>query len=450
MQKSAQERMAIRDLPQASTLTHALSPNQNAALVAVHFVAMYLELSIYWEEALIFPYAGSTLIAIIGAFANRSAIKPQHVSLIGIFIFAVGALAVPATLFGNVDPVQFFRSYAQMIAATIAGYCIFIVFILSSRSMLVRLMSIILAVIIVGSFLERFQPVREVSDAFRRLIYPKDLLYSADIRDIVSYGAVRPRFFSREPSIVGIGSGILIAIIFLLVRGGRAFKIGGAVIVSVICIFIMRSPTIIFFTAVVFYGVMVLNRSIEGRYTWLVGFAIMFALLAASFLLLYGAGLSGLSTRSILGGGSYVIRVFGPPLIWLESLREHFFWGLGLGSFDTLLPLARKAYGAYDILALFPHIRDETDGAFLISNGFWEFWIFFGVAGGIILVFLLARLFRQFGIAKLPFPFFAWMLALQTFGGVSAYRPWHILFLFAALAFLIQRDDAGRRDANVA
>lgn len=448
MQKMAQEQMADGAVPKPSILAHALSPNQNAAIVAMHFIAMYLELSIYWEQSLIFPYAGSTLIALIGAFANRSAVRSQHISTIGLFLFAVGIAAVPPTLFGHVDPLQFFRSYVQMIAATISGYCMFIVFILSSRRRLVQLMSIILTIIIVGSFLERFQIVRDASDAFRRLIYPKDLLYSADIRDIVSYGAIRPRFFSREPSIVGIGSGILISIIFLLIRARPAFKIGGALIVSLICIVIMRSPTIIFFTAVVCYGVLVLNRRVEGRYSWLFGFAILIALVAASFLLLYGAGLSGLSTRSILGGGSYVIRVFGPPLIWLESLRDHFFWGLGLGSFDTLLPLARQAYGAYDILALFPHIRDERDGAFLISNGFWEFWIFFGVAGGALLIFLLTRLFRQFGIARLPFPFVAWMLALQTFGGVSAYRPWHILFIFAALAFVIQRYDTDVRYAD--
>ncbi|WP_137869503.1 hypothetical protein [Sphingopyxis sp. 2PD] len=443
-----QEALGKSTIP--AVLIHALSPNQNAAVVALHFVAMYLELSVYSVDSLIVPYAGSTLLAVVGGFLNRSAIKSVHVTIIGLFFLAVPMIAIVPTITGRVFIVEFLKSYAQLITAMVSAYCMFIIIILSSREKLIQYFSIILAVIVVGSFFERFDAVREISDAFREFLYPKNLLYSADIRDVASYGAVRPRFFAREPSVVGIGAGILIATIFLLLRTRFVFKVGGALIVSLICMVVMRSPTIIFFTAAVFYGALALRPGERGKYSWLAGVGMVVGLLAMSFLLVYGTGLSGLSTRSILGGGSYVLRVFGPPLIWLESLRDNFLFGLGLGSFDALLPLARKAYGSYDIIALFPYIRTQRDGAFLISNAFWEYWIFFGVLGGTVLVILLARLFRVFGIQRLAFPFVAWLLALQTFGGVSAYRPWYILFTFAAVAFVAQKSWAGDRSARAA
>lgn len=436
--------MALTAAGSPRILERALSPNQNAALVAIHFLAIYLELSVYLGQSLIFPYAGSTLLALFGGFMNRSAIRFDHLSVIGMFILAVGLVTVVPTLSGTVQPIEFLKSFVQLVAAILSAYCMFIVFILSSRERLVQWFSVILAVLIVGSFLERFQPVRDVSDAFRKILYPEKMLYSADYRDIVSYGAVRPRFFAREPSIVGIGAGLLISMIFLLIKSQFVVRVAGALLLSLICVVIMRSPTIIFFSAVVFYGGLALRPGDQGKYSWFVAAGMVASLIGLSFLLVYGTGLAGLSSRTILGGGSYVIRMFGPPLIWLETLRDHMMFGLGLGSFEALLPIGRKAYGSYGILALFPDIRTQRDGAVLISNGFWEYWIFFGLAGGTLLIMLLIRLFRTFGIERLAFPFVAWLLAMQTFGGVSAYRPWHMLFVFAAIAFIVQRVDVPR------
>lgn len=423
----------------ADFLTHALTPNQNAAIVAIHFVTMYLELSIYYGGALIFPYAGSSLVAVAGAILNRSAIKPAHISLLSIIILTVLLSALFASISGNVVLVEFLRSFAQFTVALLSAYSIFIVAVLSSPKRMVILFSLILGVIIVGAFSERFGPVRAFSDAFRALLYPKNLLYSADLRDVVSYGALRPRFLTREPSLVGIGAGLLVCMIFLLWRGPFLFKATGAIVVAFGCIFIMRSPTILFFAAIVLYGGIGLRPTTAGRLSWIYILAITIVFIATPFILIYGSGVAGVSDRSIFGGGSYVIRIFGPPLIWLETLQSDPLFGLGLGSFESLLPTARHAYAAHGILALFPDLKDERDGSFLISNGFWEYWIFLGLAGGSIIIVALFRLFRSFGISYVAFPFFASVVALQTFGGISAYRPWHMLFIFAAIAFIVER-----------
>jgi len=323
-------------------LVHALNPNQNAALVALHFVAMYLEISIYNGESLVFPYVGSTFIAFMGAALNRSAIKPGHLSVLASVISVVGLSSIIPYFQGNVIIIEFVRSFLQITTSIISAYCLFILIILSSRRRLVKLAAIILIVILAGAFLERFSAVKAFSDGFRSVLYPDSLLYSADYRDIATYGSVRPRFLTREPSIVGIGAGLLIVMIFLLSQAKIGLRVAGAVGTTLICIWVMRSPTIIFFAGIVCYGAIALRRAGNARFSWLLAAALTFALIGTSFLLTYGSGIGGISNRSILGGGSYVIRVFGPPLIWLESLRVNVLFGLGLGSFDALLPIARK------------------------------------------------------------------------------------------------------------
>lgn len=422
-------------------LAHTLSPNQNSVIVLIHFISMYLEISIYIDGTLIFPYFISTLIAVVGCSLNRSAVKSAHTKYLLLIITLVLLISVVPFIRGNIILTEFLASYAQFIASILSAYCMFIVIILSNPSRLVKYLGVCLLIITIGSFFERFSVVREFSDAFRSMIYPEELLYSADFRDISVYGLVRPRFLTREPSIVGIGAGLLIAMVFLLSRKALGWRVVTAIGVTLVCMWVMRSPTIIFFAAIVCYGALALRPTKDARFSWMIAFVSTLALIAASSLLAYSDSIAGVSNRAIWGGGSYIIRVFGPPLIWLETLRSDALFGLGLGSFEALLPLARKVYGQYDILALFPYFKSEINGSFLISNGFWEYWIFFGLLGGSLIIFFLYRLFRIFGLRYASFPFYASVLSLQTYGGISAYRPWHMIFVFAAIAFWAQRLD---------
>jgi len=332
-----------RAAPQRTTyLAHALTPNQNAGIFALHFVTMYLELSIYIQNSLVFPYIGSTLLAVAGAVLNRSAIKPAHLSLLAAVIAIVAVAAFFAAIGGSIILLEFVRSFAQFVASIVSAYCIFVVGILSSRKRLIFWLTLLLGVIVIGAFLERYAPVKAFSDAVRTLIYPEALLYSADNRDVASYGAVRPRFLTREPSTVGIAAGLLIAMIFILAPVRDLYKIVGAFIVTGICIIVMRSPTIIFFAVIVLYSTIALKPTAVARISWLLATIGTALLIGASFLLVYGSGLTGLTNRAFLGGGSYALRIFGPPLIWLETLRNEPLFGLGIGSYDSLLPLAQQ------------------------------------------------------------------------------------------------------------
>jgi hypothetical protein len=450
-----QKKSSSNDMAMHSMYTHKLVSagradfaRFNSYLFTLHFVAMYLELSIYVDNRIFFPYAGATIIALIGAVFNFSQIRSRDIFSIFIIIFMIAASSGISALGGYYSMYEFLPSFSQILVSIFSAYFMFIVLINSDLKRTSNFLIALLFFVIAGSFAEKIPQFQSLSDDFRRLIYPENLLYFSESRDIESYGAIRPRLFTREPSLVGIAAGILITMIFLLSKKGTIYRIIIALFSTLACAYVTRSPTLIIFWIIVVYGSIALRPDKLGHRSWLVGLAMAFTIVFLSFSLTFGGGLSRIDNDSILGGGSYILRIFGPPLIWLESLKQDPFFGLGLGSFDVLLPIAQRAYADFEILSFFPHLRDVDDGAFLISNALWEFLIFFGLLGSLLTIISLIRLFWILGVARLSFPFFAAFLAFQTFGGISAYRPWHILFVFAAIALIKERDFASARHSR--
>ena len=56
-------------------------------------------------------------------------------------------------------------------------------------------------VILVGCLLETYAGLRPVSDAVRNVLYSRGL-YENDLRDVLFYNRVRPKFFASEPASV--------------------------------------------------------------------------------------------------------------------------------------------------------------------------------------------------------------------------------------------------------
>lgn len=58
-------------------------------------------------------------------------------------------------------------------------------------------------VILVGCLLEAYGGLRPISDAVRKMLYSKSL-YENDLRDVLFYNRVRPKFFASEPASVAL------------------------------------------------------------------------------------------------------------------------------------------------------------------------------------------------------------------------------------------------------
>ena len=89
----------------------------------------------------------------------------------------------------------------QLTYSIVIGYALFLTVIQASRHQIARLFLVLSLVIVVGCLLEQYAGFKPVSDAARKVLYSQGI-YENDLRDLLFYNRVRPRFFASEPSVV--------------------------------------------------------------------------------------------------------------------------------------------------------------------------------------------------------------------------------------------------------
>ena len=420
----------------------------NPALVALNFVSAYLELSLYSEGALLFPNFGSFLLACISAFHNRRLIELRHlVWLTTISGFALVTTGVAIVSWSS-DPVENLLSLAQFVVSVFTAYGIFLATIGIARRQLAFLVGSILLVMIAGAALETLDPVRALSDYVRNLIYDRDILYIFERRDILQYGAIRPNFFAREPSLVGVHIGFAMAVALIAApRMTTKTKLLLAFVVTVVTAWVVRSPTVVFFAAIVAFAPLMLpnaqgRRPIIERAAFVTALTlIVFTGPIASFL---AEGIRG-PVSDFVYSGSFYMRMVGPPAAAIAVVEQSPIVGVGVGGYDVAFSIVRSVYAAQGAFIYHPYLLPETDARYLISNAFWELPLFFGLVGFVIMAWLFHRLFLALGLRSTLFAFVSIAYAAQTLGGASAFRLWYFFFTFAALSYIVERDVSARK-----
>ncbi|MGB0857860.1 MAG: hypothetical protein ACPGPR_08290 [Paracoccaceae bacterium] len=119
-----------------------------------------------------------------------------------------------------------------------------------------------------------------------------------------------------------------------------------------------------------------------------------------------------------------------PLLVTKEVLHNHFFWGVGLGRGDQLLPYINKSFislGFKGRLSDFNNERLEK----LVTNAFALNFVYNGVVGGLLMLLSISRLFEiscSNRIFKIAIPF---LLILLTTGAYVGVKIWALLALLA-------------------
>ena len=83
----------------------------------------------------------------------------------------------------------------------IIGYALFLTVTQASRRQIAGLFLSFALVILVGCLLDGYAGLRPLSDAVRNVLYSQGI-YENDMRDVLFYKRVRPKFFASEPSSV--------------------------------------------------------------------------------------------------------------------------------------------------------------------------------------------------------------------------------------------------------
>ncbi len=296
--------------------------------------------------------------------------------------------------------------------------------------------------LIIGSALELYGPLKPASDWFRA---NSGSAYGGEmsvVRDVLNYGGIRPCFFAPEPSILGTSMGFSLC---LWLGAKKDINVSNVWLVALVTLggfIVIRSPNVIFGPV----AVLLIYLSKPTDHSDLVRFAkkalIAFYALAVvliPFISLYAVLYMASAPRYILTM-SYVVRIIMPCLMFLNAVPVYPVTGIGLGNDALFNGIALKVF--YDtgaMVLLGPRAALGMTG--LICNSFWEFWIFFGLVGGAIIVWTLHRFTKILKISLSGFMIFVVSAGTFWLGfGSLNVLAWFSVFMVAAISALRQFD----------
>ncbi|AWI86729.1 hypothetical protein CEW88_23475 (plasmid) [Alloyangia pacifica] len=279
--------------------------------------------------------------------------------------------------------------------------------------------------------LEVYGPLKSAMDAFRSLYTSESSIYTFAERDVQQYGMVRPTVFTSEPSSLGNFFGALW--VYFVIRGRRTLiDLAGYMLLLLAAIYIIRSPTLLGYAAVVPGLLLVQARRGLLGYGYLAAILAIF-LLVPSYLYTQKGYFSG-TLNYFMSTGSFFIRQIAPVLSAEASISLSPFFGAGFSYYevarDTTYHLLSLLHGGYYDDA---YLSVMPVGQY-VTNAAWEFVGVYGLFGGIGFAAILMRLFRLVGIVHGPAVILATAVLWTSHAGITLAFTWTPMIIIG-LAF---------------
>jgi hypothetical protein len=331
----------------------------------------------------------------------------------------------------------------QLTYSLAAGYGLFLTVKRADRRQIARLFLTFALVIVVGCLLETYGGLRPVSDAARNVLYRKGV-YENDLRDLLLYKRVRPKFFASEPSSVTFCY-TLFTFVWLVTSQWR-LKLPLYLALVGIGLFAMPGPTVLLMLGLLLPYLLFLDSRRRGRidatrFLVVAMVAALFALVA----LLLAKTLFAERLENITSGNdpSFFYRVQGPALAGLDIMGRYPFAGAGLTGEPfiereiTNLYLRSPFYSAgWQVV---------TASAELLINYFWLHWIYLGAVWGMVMIAVITAWLRVLGVPSVAFCWGTWAILGQASGAYVGPTCWAVLFLAGVAAILHQRTHVATR-----
>ena len=392
--------------------------------------------------------AGMFLLAV-----NFSYVKRQHILL----MLGLGLLVVPGIVANMGDGADMARlkGGVQILYSVAIAYGLFLELRGWGKERVAKLFYVISLLIVAGCFLELYTDFKVWSDSFRSHVLEQGTLYNSDFRDQLVFGKVRPKLFTAEPSYVAIFFLLSMTMWYTLATEtlARSWKY---FLLALLGMFLIGSPIVLLTAFIPVLNFLFLNE--KGRSPFRVaaetGSAkrLLVVLLYSSTLLLvmleiwHGVEMRNLHTESrpaatesrlelILNGkeDSFTGRLVAPPLIAYRVLSSSPWFGVGLEAKESLNGITLEVFKLLGMQTY--HVETSTLGR-SVTNVFWLHWIYFGLAGGILMIFWMYKLMRLVGVGYPFYCFLMMVMFMQTMGGYVTPRFWFISFLIMLLGTL--------------
>lgn len=405
------------------------------ALVCLFLIGVYTNYTIAISTNVPFPSAPSGIAGLILLWRRREAITTQGVAcLIGVLMLYLTSMLC-ATDVGYLP--RRTNGLIQLTYSLVIGYALFLTAQLATQRQFAGLFLTFSVVILVGCLLEDYGGLRPISDAARNVLYHRGI-YENDLRDILLYHKVRPKFFASEPASVTFCYTIFTFLWFVtsrlrwkLLLYAALFGLGA---------FAMPGPTTLLMLALIPpYAILLANRQ-HGRLSFLRSARgvvltalalIAFAVLAQT---LYPARL-----KEIAAGNdpSFFYRVQGPALAAAEVLHHYPLAGAGITGEPFIEREVVTVYVGSPSYS--EHWQVVTPATELLINYFWLHWIYLGLFWGCIMIAALTVWLLKLGVPSPAFVWISWAILGQAAGAYVGPGCWAVFFLTGAAALLHQR-----------
>ncbi len=405
-------------------------------LVCVFLVGLYTNYTIMVTAKVPFPSLPSGVAGLILLWRRRDLITERALRwfLIVELLFLISMLCAPNVAFLPR------RSNGLISSPTLTiGYALFLTITLASRRQVAAILLAFALIILVGCLAETYAGLRSVSNAVRKVLYSSGV-YENDLRDVLFYKRIRPKFFASEPASVTFCY-TLFSFLWLVVSTWRWKLLGYAGLVGV-GLFAMPGPTLLLMLLLLLPYMLFLSTRRAGRLDFR-----RFLIVTCGAVVLLGVfvvlaqSLFATRLEAVTSGNdpSFFYRVPGPALAGLDiMLRYPFAVPASQASPSSKERSRTFILRSSSYSAGWQVVSPATE---LLINYFWLHWIYLGVVWGVIIMAAVSVWLRALGVPSVAFCWVVWAILGQALGAYVGPTCWAVVFLAGAAAVLHQRSD---------
>lgn len=413
-------------------------------------IGLHTRFTLQFSEGIPIPFVACGVSGFVLTLLNFGKFKNKHVT----FFFSVLVITLLSMVFvPNFMEFLFERSKAGLYFM----YSIFLALVIDielsyrRREDVASLFGWGVFVLIFGSLLEvNFDIVKEASDYFRESAHL--FYYDAEVRDIYQHGGIRPNLFTPEPSMLA-ASVVVLSTTWLLLSTSK-YRHFLFLVCAVLCLVIIRSPVLFssFFISVlvIFCEREIKNNRVRFRKnSRLRKMLILFSVVIITIVVI-GMLLSTLLEERlffILEGkdNSFILRMVAPAVIAWDILVSFPIFGAGIGGKEAIVT---EITNSVSQLGIDPRYFNQRLGiAHSISNGFWEYWISFGLLGGVAIIIVLKKYTNIKNPRYLLLFFLIAVIFSSMGGGIGGVWIWTaIFFVMLAISKKLQSESQKFKD----
>lgn len=309
------------------------------------------------------------------------------------------------------------KGFVYLVISISFSYLIFRVLLSWDIKRIERLFTIILALLIVGLFLEVYTSFKAVSDQFREVVFASGM-YGADEADLNIGGRVRPKLFTAEPSHVAKFALLCVLILFFIKEKKYVFQ---TLFLTFVLLFLTRSYIMLAVFPIVFASQIVVSKRVLSALLMLLLTIIALVIFIYTNLYLSERVASIASSND----GSIFIRLISPVYIAYEVFNLNPLFGVGISGTEVITDVISKVLSDYGVDTQ----RIEGKEHLMIYNAMWLHWIYFGVLGGIIQIAVMCLFLIDMKSRSILFFLFVILIISNLMGGINGMRFWFFFFM---------------------